>query len=116
MKKTVVMFLILMAGTITGTAQVTLGEKVSNFTAVDQDGSTWVLKKHLKSAEYLVVYFYPAAFTGGCTKQACSYRDQKGELAAVNAQVVGVSGDKPETLELFSLDSLYPSSVGCFLE
>jgi peroxiredoxin Q/BCP len=85
-------------------SQVTLGEKVPNFKAVDQDGSEWVLKKQLKSADYLVIYFYPAAFTGGCTKQACSYRDQKGELAEVGAQVVGVSGDKPETLELFALE------------
>jgi len=62
------------------------------------------LKKQLKEAEYLVIYFYPAAFTGGCTKQACTYRDQKKELAAVKARVVGVSGDKPETLELFALE------------
>jgi len=85
-------------------SQVILGEKVPNFTAVDQDGSDWILKKQLKSADYLVVYFYPAAFTGGCTKQACSYRDQQGELATVGAQVVGISGDKPETLELFALE------------
>jgi len=85
-------------------SQVILGEKVPNFTALDQDGSDWILKKQLKSADYLVVYFYPAAFTGGCTKQACSYRDQQGELATVGAQVVGVSGDKPETLELFALE------------
>lgn len=86
-------------------SQANLGEKVPNFTTLDQDGSKWVLKKHLKSADYLVVYFYPAAFTGGCTKQACSYRDQKGELAAVGAQVVGVSGDKAETLGLFALEN-----------
>lgn len=85
-------------------SQVNLGDKVPNFTAPDQDGSKWVLKKELKSTDYLVVYFYPAAFTGGCTKQACSYRDLQGELAAVGAKVVGVSGDKPETLGLFALE------------
>ncbi|MCK4750140.1 MAG: peroxiredoxin [Bacteroidales bacterium] len=85
-------------------SQVKLGEKVPNFSTLDQDGSDWVLKKNLKSTDYLVVYFYPAAFTGGCTKQACTYRDQKGDLAAVGAQVVGVSGDTPETLELFALE------------
>jgi peroxiredoxin Q/BCP len=58
----------------------------------------------MKSAEYMVIYFYPAAFTGGCTKQACSYRDQKANLAKVNSQVVGVSGDKTKTLELFALE------------
>ncbi|MEN8228967.1 MAG: peroxiredoxin [Bacteroidota bacterium] len=85
-------------------SQVSLGDKVPNFSALDQDGSKWVLKKHLKSADYLVIYFYPAAFTGGCTKQACSYRDQKGDLAEVGAQVVGVSGDAPGTLGLFALE------------
>ena len=85
-------------------SQVELGEKVPNFTATDQDGSKWVLKKQLKASDYLVIYFYPAAFTGGCTKQACSYRDQKGDLEKIGAQVVGVSGDKPETLELFALE------------
>ena len=94
-------FLILMFSVlISSQAQASLGEKVPNFTAIDQDGSKWVLKKEIKSAEYMVVYFYPAAFTGGCTKQACSYRDQKTELAKVHAKVVGVSGDKPKTLEL----------------
>jgi peroxiredoxin Q/BCP len=85
-------------------SQVDLGDKVPNFSTLDQDGSKWVLKKQIKAADYLVIYFYPAAFTGGCTKQACAYRDQKGDLAKMGAQVVGVSGDKPETLELFALE------------
>ena len=85
-------------------AQVSLGEKVSNFTASDQDGSKWILKKQMKSSEYLVIYFYPVAFTGGCTKQACAYRDQKAKLVKVKAQVVGISGDSPETLDLFALE------------
>lgn len=99
-------FFLFMLFAITGftRAQADLGEKISNFTAIDQDGEKWVLKKELKSAEYTVIYFYPAAFTGGCTKQACSYRDQKAELKSVNAQVLGVSGDKPATLELFALE------------
>jgi len=104
MKKQRFIFLILLTISALSFSQVNLGEKVPNFTAVDQDGSKWVLKKQLKAADYLVVYFYPAAFTGGCTKQACAYRDQKGELEAVGAQVVGVSGDKAETLELFALE------------
>jgi peroxiredoxin Q/BCP len=85
-------------------SQVNLGDKVPNFTSIDQNGSKWVLNKQIKLADYLVLYFYPAAFTGGCTAQACAYRDQKGELEAVGAQVVGISGDKPETLELFALE------------
>ncbi|MCK5135677.1 MAG: peroxiredoxin [Bacteroidales bacterium] len=104
MKRYLCTFILIFAGGSLIFPQVKLGEKVPNFITLDQEGSKWVLKKNLKSADYLVIYFYPAAFTGGCTKQACSYRDQKGELAGVGAQVVGVSGDKPETLELFALE------------
>jgi peroxiredoxin Q/BCP len=104
MKKAIIISCLINIAVLVTTAQVSLGEKVPNFTATDQDGSKWVLNKQLKSADFMVVYFYPAAFTGGCTKQACTYRDQKGDLAAVNAQVVGVSGDKPETLGLFTLE------------
>ncbi len=49
------------------------GDKVPGFSAIDENGSTW--ESSDQRADYLVIYFYPAAFTGGCTKQACSYRD-----------------------------------------
>ena len=39
-------------------SQVDLGDKVPNFNALDQDGSKWVLKKQLKTADYLVIYLY----------------------------------------------------------
>jgi peroxiredoxin Q/BCP len=104
MKRAIWGFILIVTCISLSYSQVNLGEKVPNFHALDQDGSKWVLKKQLRSDDYLVVYFYPAAFTGGCTKQACNYRDQKGELAAVGAQVVGVSGDKSETLGLFALE------------
>jgi len=104
MKRTFILTVMGILAAMAVSAQVELGEKVPNFSAPDQDGSKWVLKKQVKSADYLVIYFYPAAFTGGCTKQACAYRDQKGELEEVGAQVVGISGDKPETLELFALE------------
>lgn len=104
MKKLLFISLIIL-GTIAQTSgQAVLGEKVSNFSTLDQDSEKWVLKSNLKKADFLVIYFYPAAFTGGCTKQACSYRDQKGELAKVGANVAGVSGDTPETLKLFALE------------
>jgi len=103
MKHILTLILIFFSVTFT-LSQVKLGEKVPNFTSLDQEGSKWVLKKNLKSSDYLVIYFYPAAFTGGCTKQACSYRDQEGDLASVGAQVVGVSGDRSETLGLFALE------------
>jgi len=103
MKNITTIFLLFFAVSLTF-SQVDLGEKVPNFKALDQDGEKWALKSNLKKSDYLVIYFYPAAFTGGCTAQACSYRDQKGELASVGASVAGVSGDAPETLKLFALE------------
>jgi thioredoxin-dependent peroxiredoxin len=76
------------------------GDKVPNFTAVTDDGSSWELKNNLGD-KYLVVYFYPGAMTGGCTAQACAYRDLNSDLESQNASVIGVSGDKPENLKFF---------------
>ena len=103
MKNITTIFLLFFAVSLTF-SQVDLGEKVSNFSTLDENGEKWTLKSNLKKSDYLVIYFYPAAFTGGCTAQACSYRDQKGDLEKVGASVVGVSGDTPETLKLFALE------------
>ena len=104
MKRLIFISLIILGILAHTNGQAVLGEKVSNFNTLDQDGEKWALKSNLKKSDYLVIYFYPAAFTGGCTAQACSYRDQKGELASVGASVAGVSGDAPETLKLFALE------------
>jgi len=77
-----------------------VGDNVPYFEAVNDKGMAWKLSDNLR-VNYLVVYFYPAAFTGGCTAQACSYRDINKELAMMNASVVGVSGDEVKNLELF---------------
>jgi len=104
MKKIIFITLIMLGLMTDASSQIKLGEKVQNFTALDQDGKKWSLEPNLKKSDYMVVYFYPAAFTGGCTAEACSYRDQKGNLAKVGANVVGVSGDSPETLQLFATE------------
>ena len=49
----------------------------------------------------IVVYFYPADFTGGCTKQACTFRDDMDKLTAKGIEVVGISGDSAKTHALF---------------
>lgn len=77
-----------------------VGDKVPAFEAVTDDGSTWKLNDNLGN-QYLVVYFYPAAMTGGCTAQACAYRDLSSDLELQDAKIVGISGDKPENLKFF---------------
>jgi len=70
------------------------------FTAVTDDEGTWSLKDFL-GKKNVVLYFYPAAMTGGCTKQACSYRDHVGDLKGYDAVVAGISGDDPASLKIF---------------
>lgn len=76
------------------------GDKVPEFKALSDDGSTWEVNNYLGD-KFIVIYFYPAAMTGGCTKQACAYRDLKNEITSADALVVGVSGDNVEGLKLF---------------
>ncbi len=71
-----------------------------SFVANDQDGNLWKFEDHLGKG-YLVVYFYPAAMTGGCTKQACSYRDQKSGFESMRVEIVGISGDPVKNLKYF---------------
>ena len=51
-----------------------MGDKAPSFTATDDQGKTWDSADHVGKG-VLVVYFYPADLTGGCTKQAWAYRD-----------------------------------------
>lgn len=92
--------LLLFVFTIAVFAQVDVGDKSPKFSTVDDSNQPW------NSADYvgdkiIVVYFYPAAMTGGCTKQACSFRDDKAKLDGLDAMVIGVSGDKVENLKYF---------------
>ena len=85
---------------ISGQAGLSVGDKVPNFKALADDGSTWEITKFLGD-KYIVVYFYPGAMTGGCTRQACSYRDHISDLQSADVEVVGVSGDNIANLRLF---------------
>src|SRR5690606_27483183 len=70
------------------------------FQALDDNGNPWK-SQDVVGEKILVVYFYPAAMTGGCTKQACAFRDNRSRLTALGAEVVGVSGDRVENLKVF---------------
>src|SRR6516225_2273737 len=59
---------------------VTVGDKAPAFEATDDQGKTWKSSDHV-GKKIVVVYFFPADFTGGCTKQACAFRDNSNALA-----------------------------------
>ena len=97
-----VIFLFLISTLIANDKEATLniGDNAPDIVLNDQDGNLWKLKDHL-GKKNIVVYFYPAAMTGGCTKQACSYRDSKNELEELDIEVVGVSSDAVKNLKVF---------------
>jgi len=94
------MILLTVIATNGNSQELNVGDKAPEFKTQADDGSNWDLKDNV-GKKFIVVYFYPAAMTGGCTKQACSYRDLKNEIASADAMVVGVSGDNVEGLKLF---------------
>lgn len=79
---------------------IKVGDPAPAFEAKDHKGELWKSADHV-GKKVVVVYFYPADLTGGCTKQACGFRDQHAELEKAGIEVVGVSGDSPENHKLF---------------
>lgn len=81
------------------TDRLSPGDAAPGFTLPDADG------KPVSLADYrgrtLVVYFYPAAGTPGCTKEACDFRDNLAELNDAGVDVVGISPDQPAKLAKF---------------
>ena len=68
------------------------GDRVPEFELPDQTGAVRSLTSLLADGP-LVLFFYPAAMTPGCTKEACHFRDLAGEFASVGASRVGISTD-----------------------
>jgi peroxiredoxin Q/BCP len=75
------------------------GDTAPDFTLQDADGNPVSLSGH--RGRKVIVYFYPAALTPGCTKQACDFTDNLDVLATAGYDVIGVSPDKPEKLAKF---------------
>ncbi|QFU93455.1 thioredoxin-dependent thiol peroxidase [Amycolatopsis sp. YIM 10] len=75
------------------------GDAAPDFTLPDSAGNKVSLSDF--RGQYVIVYFYPAAGTPGCTKQACDFRDNLAELNDAGYQVLGISPDKPEKLAKF---------------
>ncbi|WP_067699609.1 thioredoxin-dependent thiol peroxidase [Nocardia jejuensis] len=75
------------------------GDTAPAFTLPDADGKDVSLSDY--RGRKVIVYFYPAASTPGCTKQACDFRDSLSELEGAGIEVVGISPDKPAKLAKF---------------
>ena len=83
-----------------GFSEIRVGDRIPSFVANDDTGNLWSLAEE-SGEKNIVLYFYPAAMTEGCTIQACSYRDRSIDLQNLDSIVVGVSGDSVNNLRLF---------------
>ena len=79
--------------------RLAVGDAAPSFTLPDAEGNDVSLSDYL--GRKVIVYFYPAASTPGCTKQACDFRDNLAELNGAGLDVVGISPDKPAKLQKF---------------
>ncbi len=80
-------------------ARLQPGDTAPDFTLPDADGTPVTLSS--LRGKQVIVYFYPAAMTPGCTKEAGDFRDSLTELTGAGYVVLGVSPDKPEKLREF---------------
>jgi len=87
-----------------------VGAPAPEISAVDQDGKT-VNFKDVYAKGPTLVYFYPKADTGGCTKQGCSIRDSWTDLKAKNIQVLGVSIDPVDAQKKFADKNQFPFTL-----
>ncbi|QIV88282.1 thioredoxin-dependent thiol peroxidase [Glutamicibacter mishrai] len=81
------------------TARLSTGDRAPEFNLSDAAGNSVALADY--RGQKVIVYFYPAASTPGCTKQACDFRDSLASLQASGYQVLGVSPDGVSKLEKF---------------
>jgi len=80
------------------------GDTAPVFIGKDQDGKEFKLADHI-GKKIILLYFYPKDFTGGCTKEACGFRDRMGDLQTNNVEVVGVSHDSVESHKKFAVEN-----------
>ncbi|MER5913127.1 peroxiredoxin [Streptomyces sp. NPDC001982] len=83
------------------TERIDVGDKVEDFALPDETGTPRRLTELLADGP-VVLFFYPAAMSPGCTAEACHFRDLAAEFAAVGARPVGISADSVERQQEFA--------------
>jgi thioredoxin-dependent peroxiredoxin len=84
---------------VTADQRLTPGDPAPDFTLSDADGNQVTLSA--LRGQRVIVYFYPAAMTPGCTKEACDFRDSRSDLSGAGVTVLGISPDPPAKLAKF---------------
>jgi len=81
--------------------KLSIGSKAPDFLLRDQDGNGVHFADRI-GKNVIVLYFYPKDFTGGCTMEACAFRDSYEDFKDAGAEVIGVSSDSTETHNAFA--------------
>ena len=97
------------------------GDSAPSFEGIDQNGKTISLTGLLSHQKIVLLYFYPKDFTGGCTKEACGFRDRVADLQTNDVVVIGVSHDTADShvkfAEKYNLNfSLLPDADGTIIK
>jgi peroxiredoxin Q/BCP len=79
-----------------------VGNTAPNFTVLDQDEKSVSLSDYL--GKKVILYFYPAAATPGCTKEACDFNDNLNPFKAAGYTVLGISPDEAKKLKKFQVN------------
>ncbi|CAL9093906.1 unnamed protein product [Musa textilis] len=90
-------------------SKVSKGDVPPSFTLKDQEGKNVALSKY--KGKPVVVYFYPADETPGCTKEACAFRDSYEKFKKAGAEVIGISGDDPSSHKAFATKYRLPFTL-----
>src|SRR5688572_5000932 len=88
-----------------------IGDKAPQVSATTDAGTTLNLGDVYKKNDYTLVWFYPKALTGGCTKQGCSLRDASDELKKKGVAVVGVTIEPVDKQNEFNEKNNFPFRV-----
>ena len=89
-----------------------VGDVAPEFILPDQDGNEVSLSNRLQDPA-IILYFYPADFTPGCTKEACAIRDIYDDILSVGLEVIGVSPQEEDSHTKFREDHDLPFTLVC---
>jgi len=94
------------AGENANNMKLKIGDKAPDFKLKNQNGKTVSLLNY--KGRWVLLYFYPKDFTGGCTKEACTLRDNFSDFKNLKVKVVGVSVDSTESHKKFKKEYNLP--------
>jgi peroxiredoxin Q/BCP len=86
---------------MTKKSKIQIGDNVPNFTLKDQNNNDFSIANYI-GKKAMIIYFYPKDDTPGCTKEACSFRDEFEDFNDLNAKVIGISSDNVKSHKKFA--------------